>query len=84
MTGQWIVSPPPAFAEFKSVLTVNHTKLLQITQRHELRDLEAVLLSKVYSDVETGPVIYDTYDIRGSNKAQGARLDIHAREFEEL
>ena len=56
-----------------------------ITQRHnELRDLEAEFLSMVCSDVEIEPVLQDIsgeHLNRGSNKAQDARLDIHARGF---
>ena len=56
-----------------------------ITQRHnELRDLEAEFLSMACSDVEIEPVLQDIsgeHLNRGSNKAQGARLDIHARGF---
>lgn len=56
-----------------------------ITQRHnELRDLEAEFLSMVGSDVEIEPVLQDIsgeHLNRGSNKAQDARIDIHARGF---
>ena len=56
-----------------------------ITQRpNELRDLEAEFLSMVCSDVEIEPVLQDIsgeHLNRGSNKAQDARLDIHARGF---
>ena len=55
-----------------------------IKRDNELRDLEAELLSTVCSDVETGPVLLDISEeqlSRGSNKAQDARLDIHARGF---
>ena len=56
-----------------------------ITQRHnELRDLEAEFLSMVCSDVEIEPVLQDISGEHlngGSNKAQDARLDIHARGF---
>ena len=55
------------------------------TQRHtELRDLEADFVSMVCSDVEIEPVLQDIcgeHLNRGSNKAQDARLDIHARGF---
>ena len=56
-----------------------------ITQRHnEPRDLEAdrEFLSMVSSNVEIEPVLKDIsgeHLNRGSNKAQDARLDIHAR-----
>ena len=56
-----------------------------ITQRHkELNDLEAEFLSMVCSHVEIEPVLQDISGEqlnRGSNKAQNARLDIHARGF---
>ena len=56
-----------------------------VIQRHnELRDLEAELLSTVCSDVETEPVLLEISGEqlrRGSNKAQDARLDTHARGF---
>ena len=56
-----------------------------ITQRHnELRELEAEFLSMVCSDVEIDAVPQDIsgeHLNRGSNKAQDARLDIHARSF---
>ena len=56
-----------------------------VIQRHnELRDLEAELLSTVCSDVEVEPVIQNISGeqlSRGANKAQDARLDIHARGF---
>ena len=54
-----------------------------ITQRHnELRDLEAEFLSMVCSDVEIEPEdISGEHLNRGSNKAQDAKLDIHARGF---
>ena len=56
-----------------------------ITKRHnELRDLETEFLRMVCSDVEIEPVLPDIsgeHLNRGSNKAQDARLDIHARGF---
>ena len=56
-----------------------------ITQRHnELRDLVDGFLSMVCSDVEIKPVLQDISSEhlnRGSNKAQDARLDIHAHGF---
>ena len=81
-TGQWKVSPPEAF-------TVDHSMICKlgsfITQCHnERRDLEAEFQSTVYSLVEIEPVLKDIYSEqlnRGSNKAQDARLDIHARGF---
>ena len=56
-----------------------------VIQRHnELRDLEAEILRTVCSDVEAEPVLQDINGeqlSRGANKAQDARLDIHARGF---
>ena len=56
-----------------------------ITQRHnELRDPDAEFQSMVCSDVEIEPVLPDISGKqlnRGSNKAQDARLDVHARGF---
>ena len=56
-----------------------------VIQRHnELRDLEAELLNVVCKDVATEPLLQDIEGeqlTRGSNKAQDARLDIHARGF---
>ena len=56
-----------------------------ITQRHnEQRDLEAEFLSMVCSDVEIEPVlpvISGEHLNRGSDKAQDAKLDIHASGF---
>ena len=48
----------------------------------ELRDLKTEFLSMVCSDVEIKPVLQDIsgeHLNRGSNKAQDARLDTHAR-----
>ena len=54
-----------------------------ITQRHnQLRDIESEFLIMVCSDVEIEPVLKDItgeHLNRGFNKAQNARLDIHAR-----
>ena len=59
-----------------------------VIQRHnKLRDLEANFLSRVCSDVQIEPVLQDITEeqlIRGSNKAQDARLDIRARGFWDL
>ena len=69
--------------------TVDHAMICMrggfVIQRHnELRDLEAELLNMVCKDVVTEPVLQDVEGeqlTRGSNKAQDARLDIHARGF---
>ena len=56
-----------------------------ITQRsNEETDLKTEFLSMVFSDIEIEPVLQDIsgeHLNRGSNKAQDARLDIHARGF---
>ena len=77
---------PSTFARGE-VFTVDHSMICKlggfvIQRHHELRDLEAELLSTVCSDVETEPVLLDISGeqlSRGSNKAQDARLDIHTR-----
>ena len=69
--------------------TVDHAMICMrggfVIQRHnELRDLEAELLNMVCKDVVTEPVLQDVEGeqlTRGSNKAQDARLDIHAHGF---
>ena len=56
-----------------------------VIQRHnELRELEAELLNMICKDVATEPLLQDVEGeqlTRGSNKAQDARLDIHAHGF---
>ena len=58
-----------------------------VIQRHnELGDLEAEFLNMACKDVATEPVLQDVEGeqlTRGSNEAQDARLDIHARGFRE-
>ncbi|XP_074605797.1 uncharacterized protein LOC141858854 [Acropora palmata] len=69
--------------------TIDHAMICMrggfVIQRHnELRDLEAELLNMVCKDVVTEPVLQDVEGeqlTRGSNNAQDARLDIHARGF---
>ena len=71
------------------IFTVDYAMICKrggfVTQRHnELRDLEADLLTMVFSDVEIEPVLQDISGEqlgRGSNRAPDARLDIHARGF---
>ena len=85
----WPVEDIPSTCACGEAFTVDHSMICKlggfITQRHnELRDLEAELLSMVCSDVEIEPVLQDIsgeHLNRGSNKAQDARLDIHARGF---
>ena len=85
----WPVEDIPTTCACGEAFTVDHSMICGlggfITQRHnELRDLEAEFLSMVCSDVEIEPVLQDIsgeHLNRGSNKAQDARLDIHARGF---
>ena len=77
MTGQWMISLP-------HVPAGKFLRLTTLLFANELRDLEAQPLNTVCSDVETEPVLLDISGeqlSRGSNKAQDARLDIHARGF---
>jgi len=85
----WPVEDIPSTCASGEAFTIDHSMICRlggfITQRHnELRDLEAEFLSMVGSDVEIEPVLQDIsgeHLNRGSNKAQDARLDIHARGF---
>ena len=85
----WPVEDIPSTCACGEAFTVDHSMICKlggfITQRHnELRDLEAEFPSMVCSDVAIEPVLQDTsgkHLNRGSNKAQEARLDIHARGF---
>ena len=85
----WPVEDFPSTCACGEAFTVDHSMICKlggfITQRHnELRDLEAEFLSMVCSDVEIEPVLKDIcgeHLNRWSNKAQDARLDIHARGF---
>ena len=85
----WPVEDIPSTCACGEAFTVAHSMICKlggfITQRHnELRDLEAEFLSMVCSDVEIEPVLQDIsgeHLNRGSNKAQDARLYIHARGF---
>ena len=85
----WPVEGIPSTCACGEAFTVDHSMICKlggfITQRHnELRDLEAEFLSMVCSDLEIEPLLQDIsgeHLNRGSNKAQDARLDIHARGF---
>ena len=85
----WPVDDISSTCACGEVFTVDHSMICKlggfVIQRHnELRDLEAEPLNTVCSDVETEPVLLDISGeqlSRGSNKAQDARLDIHARGF---
>lgn len=85
----WPVDDTPSTCVCGEVFTVDHAMICKrggfVIQRHnELRDLEAELLRTVCSDVEAEPVLQDISGeqlSRGANKAQDARLDIHARGF---
>ena len=86
-TGQWKISPPHFLVGKPLRLITLWFAGRFITQRHnELRDLEAEFSSMVCSDVAIEPVLQDKsgkHLKRRSNKAQEARLDIHARGFSE-
>ena len=85
----WPVEDIPSTCACGEAFTVDHSMICKlgdfITQRHnEQRDLEAEFLSMVCGDVEIEPVLKDIsgeHLNRGFNKAQDARLDIHARGF---
>ena len=85
----WPFDDIPSVCVCGETFTVDHAMICKrggfVIQRHnELRDLEADLLNMVCSDVEVEPVLQDISGEqlnRGSNKAQDARLDIHARGF---
>ena len=85
----WPVEDIPSTCACGEALTGDHSTICKlggfITRRHnKLRDLEGEFLKMVCSDVEIEPVLKDIageYLNRGSNKAQDARLDIHARGF---
>ena len=84
-TNQWKIFPPHVLVG-KPLRLITVCKLGGfITQRHnQQRDLETEFLSMVCSDVEIEPVLQDISGERfnrRSNKAQDARLDIHARGF---
>ncbi|PFX16729.1 Uncharacterized protein K02A2.6 [Stylophora pistillata] len=78
-----------AIIPVSSIFTVDHAMICKrggfvIQRQNELRDLEADLLSIVYTDVEVEPVLKDITEeqlSRGSNRAQDARLDVRARGF---
>ena len=56
-----------------------------IIQRHiEIRDLEAEMLSMLFTDLEIEPVLQEINGEelnRGESKVPDARLDVHARGF---
>ena len=57
-----------------------------VVQRHnELRDIAADLLAEVCTDVATEPMLEtlsgETFDYRGANSSNEARLDVSARGF---
>ena len=85
----WPVEDIPFICACGEAFTVDHSTICKlgvfITQRYnELRDLDAEFLSIVCSDVEIEPVLQDIFGEhlnRGYNKAQDARLEIHACGF---
>ena len=75
--------PSVCACEENFTVTVDHGMICKggvfVIRRHnELRDHEADLLSMVFNDVEVEPVLQDITEeqlMRGSNRAQDARLD---------
>ena len=69
----------------EAVLTLDYPMICKregfFTQRDDVpRDLVAELLSAVYGDVEVDPIFQDISEaqlIRGADKAQGTKLDLH-------
>ena len=85
----WPLDDMPSKCVCGEAFSVEHAMVCRrggfIIQRHdELRNLEADLLSSVCSDVEVEPVLQDITNEelrKAANKAENARLDIHARGF---
>ena len=83
----WPTTDIPSTCLCGELFTIDHAMICMrgVIKRHnELRDLEAELLSMVCKDVVTELVLQDVEGeqlTRGSNKAQDARLDIHAPGF---
>ena len=85
----WSITDIPSTCLCGEPFTIDHAMICMrgvfvIQRNNELRDLEAELLNMVCKDVVTEPVLQDVEGeqlTRGSNKAQDARLDIHARGF---
>lgn len=85
----WPIDDIPSSCVCGVQYTIDHAMICKrggfIIQRHnELRDLEAEMLRLVCKDVQVEPVLQDISGeelSRGTNKAQDARLDIHARGF---
>lgn len=85
----WSITDIPSTCLCGEPFTIDHAMICMrgvfvIQRNNELRDLEAELLNMVCKDVVTEPALQDVEGeqlTRGSNKAQDARLDIHARGF---
>ena len=85
----WSITDIPSTCLCGEPFTIDHAMNCMrggfvIPRHNELRDLETELLNMVCKDVVTEPVLQDVEGerlTRGSNKAQDARLDIHARGF---
>ena len=85
----WQISDTPSTCACGDVFDVDHAMICRrggfIIQRHnELRDLEAELLKMVCNDIQIEPVLQEINGevlTPGTNRAAGARLDIHARGF---
>lgn len=85
----WPIADIPSTCVCGEAFTIDHAMICKrggfVIQRHnELRDLEAEFLTMVCNDVAIEPVLQDVEGeqlTRGSNTAQDARLDVHARGF---
>ena len=85
----WSFEDNPTRCACGDLFNIDHAMICRqggfIIQRHnELRDLEAELLSIVCNDVQIEPQLQEIDGEvlnSGSNKAQDARLDVHARGF---
>ena len=85
----WPFKDNPTRCACGDLFNIDHAMICRlggfVIQRHnELRDLEADLLNIVCNDVEVEPALQEIHGEvlnSGSNKAQDARLDVHARDF---
>jgi hypothetical protein len=85
----WPFKDNPTRCACGDLFIIDHVMICKlgsfIIQRHnELRDLEADLLNIVCNNVEVEPALQEVHGEAlnsGSNKAQDARLDVHAQGF---
>ena len=86
----WSITDIPSTCICGEPFTIDHAMICMgggfvIQRQNELRDLQAELLNMVCKNAVTEPVPLQDVEgeqlTRGSNKAQDARLDIHARGF---